>query len=304
MLVANAPVSYGAFELTVGVNPGVPSAEDVLEHVSANGYVGIDLGPVGYLGTGETLGPRLAERGLALCGGYVPLPFSDPAALDRAMGDLEAALDMFDAAWTHAPGPRKPVVTLADAGSPEREAQPGRAARDRSIGLDEAGWRRFAASMTRVLDRCDERGFPAAFHHHMGTYVEAPWEIEEVLSRTEVNLCLDTGHLLLGGGEPIAGLREWGDRVTHVHLKDADLAILEKIVAENAPNVEIWRRRAFRPLGDGDLDGAGFVSALRERQFSGWLIVEQDALPELDPSGEQVFRDQAANRAYLRELGL
>ena len=77
VLVANAPVSYGAFERTVGL-PGVPTAEAVLSAVAEAGYDGIDLGPVGFLGRGEQLLEALATRGLALAGGYVELPFSDP----------------------------------------------------------------------------------------------------------------------------------------------------------------------------------------------------------------------------------
>src|SRR5690349_10785482 len=64
--VANAPVSYGAFEVTVGHDPNVPNGTEVLDQVAEAGYAGIDLGPVGYLGSGERLGGLLAERGLGL----------------------------------------------------------------------------------------------------------------------------------------------------------------------------------------------------------------------------------------------
>ena len=66
--VANAPVSYGAFEVTVGHDPNVPDGVSVLDQVAEAGYAGIDLGPAGYLGTGERLGELLAERGLGLAG--------------------------------------------------------------------------------------------------------------------------------------------------------------------------------------------------------------------------------------------
>jgi len=88
--VANAPVSYGAFELTVGQDPNVPTGTHVLDQVAAAGYAGIDLGPVGYLGDGERLGELLAERGLGLAGAYVELPYSDPGALEDGVGELDA----------------------------------------------------------------------------------------------------------------------------------------------------------------------------------------------------------------------
>ncbi len=94
--VANGPCSYGAFEITVGIDPHVPAGIDVLDQVARAGYAGIDLGPVGYLGDGAELHDRLAERGLALAGGYVPLPFSDPDALAGQIGYLDAMLDILD----------------------------------------------------------------------------------------------------------------------------------------------------------------------------------------------------------------
>ena len=90
--VANAPVSYGAFELTVGHDPDVPDGVTVLDQVAAAGYAGIDLGPVGYLGSGERLGELLAERGLGLAGAYVELPYADRDALERALPELDAIL--------------------------------------------------------------------------------------------------------------------------------------------------------------------------------------------------------------------
>src|SRR5207248_8742093 len=97
ILVANAPVSYGAFELTVGIDPNVPDAEMVLEEVSAAGYAGIDLGPVGYLGDEDGLGGALAAHGLLLSGGFFELPFSDPSAMPAAIVGLAQLLDVFDA---------------------------------------------------------------------------------------------------------------------------------------------------------------------------------------------------------------
>src|SRR3984893_16430501 len=98
ILIANAPVSYGAFELTVGIDPNVPDASMVLDEVARAGYAGIDLGPVGYLGDRDSLAGELESRGLALCGGFFELPFSDPAAMPAAIRGLDELLDVFDAA--------------------------------------------------------------------------------------------------------------------------------------------------------------------------------------------------------------
>ena len=301
--VANAPVSYGAFEITVGHDPDVPGGISVLDQVAAAGYAGIDLGPVGYLGRGARLGEQLAERGLGLAGGYLELPYADHDALDRALTDLDALLDTFDAARPYLPGP-PPRPTLADAGSRERRAQPGRSAGQPSLGLDAGGWRRFAAGLARAVGRCRDRGYEPTFHPETGTYVEAPWEIGEVLDRSDIGLCLETGHMMMGGGDPVALLREWGGRVNHVHLKDGVRAVMAGIVADGAPAAEIWSREAFCELGRGDLDVDAILDGLRGISFGGWLVVEQDILPRSAQRFARAAEEQRHNRAFLAERGL
>jgi inosose dehydratase len=300
LLIANAPVSYGAFEITVGIDPNVPDATTLLDWVSQAGYVGIDLGPVGYLGGPEDLAGRLAERGLGLAGGYLELPFSEPTRMEVALPELDVLLDIFDSVASAA-APSRP--TLADAGSPQRAALPGRSATDPSVGLDDAAWERFGDGLARAVARCRERGYEPTFHHHTATYIEAQWEIERMLAISDVGLCLDTGHLLLGGGDPVQAIREWAPRINQVHLKDARRKTLREIVAEGAPVKEIWRRRAFCALGDGDISIDEVLSALTEIGYAGWLVVEQDVLPDPDNPGEPA-RDQLRNREYLRSRGL
>jgi inosose dehydratase len=300
MTIANAPVSYGAFEITVGLDPNVPDPLTLLDWVADAGYAGIDLGPVGYLGDTATLAPRLSERGLGLAGGYLELPFSEPEKLDHALLELDSLLDIFDSA---ANGSTAPRPTLADAGSPVRSRYPGRAAIDRSVGLDSVGWYRFAEGLAKAVARCRERGYEPTFHHHTATYIEAHWEIDRLLELSDVGLCLDTGHLLLGRGDPIEAITDWGERINQVHLKDARMRTLEQIVAEAAPVEEIWRRRAFCALGEGDIDISRVLDELAEIGYSGWLVVEQDVLPDPDhPS--QPATDQRRNREYLRAHGL
>jgi inosose dehydratase len=153
------------------------------------------------------------------------------------------------------------------------------------------------------VDRCRERGYEPTFHHHTATYVEAQWEIERLLELTDVGLCLDTGHLLLGRGDPVKAIREWAERINQVHLKDARLARLEEIVAEAAPVEEIWRRRAFCALGDGDIDLEAVLASLADIDYTGWLVVEQDVLPDPENPSQPAL-DQQRNREYLRAHGL
>ncbi|MHB8611453.1 MAG: TIM barrel protein [Candidatus Dormibacteraceae bacterium] len=296
--VANAPVSYGAFELTVGILPDVPDGDAVLDEVASAGYAGIDLGPLGYFGYGEELAEKLGRHELGLAGGFFELPFSDPARMPATVRELDALFDVFDAV-SASNGGLKPRPTLADLGSDSRRSRPGQAAGDRSLGFSSEGWKHFAEGVEMAVARCRERGYEPTFHHETGTYVEAPWEIEKVLELTSIGLCLDTGHLLLGGGDPVTAIRDWRSRINHVHMKDARRAVVEQIVREAAPVSEIWRRQAFCRLGEGDLDVDGVLDVLRDG-YSGWLVVEQDVLPD---SAGKPAADQRANREYLAARG-
>ncbi len=301
--VANAPISYGAFELSVGIDPNVPGGEQVLDEVSGAGYAGIDLGPVGYLGDGPVLAQRLAERHLGLAGAYLEFPFSDPAALETLYPDLDAMLDTFDAVRSVVPGPL-PRPTIADAGSEKRRAAPGRSHADPSWGLDAEGWAEFQVGLASVVGRCRDRGYEPTFHHETGTYVEAPWEIGKVLEISDVGLCLDTGHFFIGGGDPVAALRDWSERINHVHLKDALRSVMDGIIADEQPTTAIWSREAFPALGDGDVDVEGVITALATIDYTGWLVVEQDIFPQTAQRFAQAIEDQRVNRRFLAARGL
>ena len=300
IVVANAPVSYGAFELTVGILPNVPDGAMVMDEVAAAGYAGIDLGPAGYLAPKDTLGDELRRRKLGLAGGFHELPFSDPAGMKAAMKGLDELLDIFDAAALDG---LKPRPTLADASSDARRARPAQAALDHSLGFDDEGWKKFADGVAMALARCRDRGYEPTFHHETGTYIEARWEIEKLLELTEIGLCLDTGHLLLGGGDPVVAMREWRSRINHLHVKDARRDVVAQIIREVAPVSEIWKRKAFCRLGDGDLDVDGVLKAVREGGYDGWLVVEQDVLPDPDNPLGTPARDQRANREFLTARG-
>ena len=302
--VANAPVSYGAFEITVGRYPNVPDANDVLDFVADSGYVGIDLGPLGYLGDGRVLAERLASRNLQLAGAYLQLPFSEPNRMEQMLPDLERLLDILDAVAPDGEAMFRPKPTLADAGGPTRDAGPGMGQRDHRLGLDGAAWEELAQGVNRVAARCRERGYEPTFHHHTATFVEAPWEIERLLETTDVGLCLDTGHLLLSDGDPVAAVRTWGSRINHVHIKDAHQGVIDRIVDEGSPLEEIWTRQAFCPLGEGDVDVDAVLQGLKDIEFEGWLVVEQDQIPDPRVSKEEVASQQAANRQYLRARGV
>ncbi|MEA2296986.1 MAG: inosose dehydratase [Solirubrobacteraceae bacterium] len=294
--VANAPLSYGAFEMTVGTDFQVPDPEDVLGAIAGAGYAGTDLGPPGYYGEGDLLRERLEDRALEVVGGFVPIAFSERDRWDEGLGGLRHTLDLFDAAGASGARP-----VLCDAGGPDRLANPGRGGEDPALRLGDGRWAALVEGVARAADTARERGYDPVFHHHTSTYVEGVPEIERFLGDTDVELLLDSGHLAVAGGDPIAGLRDWGERIGAVHLKDTRLDVLAAVKADRADTLTAWRRGLFCALGDGDVDLDGFCAELGRSGYEGWVVIEQDRVLEGNGAFGEAVAEQERNRAWLRE---
>lgn len=300
LTVAGAPVSFGVFEMTPdGAETLGP--DEILEILARAGYRGIDLGPIGFLGRGARLRRRLADHGLELAGGWVELPFSDDEAFAAGLAELDAALEVFRDAAEAGPD-RLPKPTLADHGSPARRRSPGRGAE--VDPLTAAASDRLAANVALAAERVRAAGLEPTFHHHAGTFVESPDEIERFLDRVDIGLTFDTGHLLIGGGDPREALARWGDRINQLHLKDVDVAELQRVLRAGGGMTEVWSSGSFVPFGRGDVDLAGVMDSVAVLGYDGWVVVEQDVLnpPDLALDDFRAARAaaQVANREWLR----
>jgi inosose dehydratase len=284
--IGNAPVSYGAFEVTVGKREGVPGPEAVLDAVQSAGYDGIDLGPVGYLGRGAALKAALDSRRLLLTGGYVEIDVSSEAASAAGFDELAQVCDQFDAVRSGVESILLPRPTIALIGSPDLD--------------DSSRWRRIEQIVGQVIDQCAARGYEACLHNEVGTQIASQDSVVRVLERTAAPLCLDTGHLVAAGGDPLAILASWRDRVSHVHLKDARLPDSGKPY-EDA--MQLWEGDVFCPLGSGDGLVDDVLESLRAGGYAGWIVVEQDVLPQGPAGYVAASNQQRDNRDYLRARG-
>ncbi|TQS23341.1 TIM barrel protein [Microbispora hainanensis] len=270
------------------------------------GYDGTDSGPIGYLGTARTLPERLAAQGLGLAGGWVDLRYDDPDGFREDLAALDTALDVFTAVRDAegAADPRfAPRPTLACPDRPERFARPGMPA-DRRLSLPDGDWPAYAGCIDEAAARCRDRGLEPVFHHHLGTDVETPEEIERLLGSTDVSLCLDTGHLWLAGGNPVAAIRDWSSRIRQVHVKDASRDVLARVRANGGDLWDLVAAGGFPPLGQGDLDLPAVLAELRRSGYEGWIVIEQDVTAFRASDTEALARavaDQRANRAAFGE---
>ncbi len=295
--VANAPCSWGVLEF--GLEGQTEGYEQVLDEMRETGYVGTELGDWGFMPTDPAaLNREIKRRNLAMLAAFVPVELSN--AGQHAEGEGSAVRT---ARLLAATNPNAFIVLADDNGKdPVRTRNAGRITPEQ--GLSEAGWQTFAAGVDRVARAVHEAtGLRTVFHHHCAGFVETPAEIDQLLSRTDpkiVGLCFDTGHYRFGGGDPLAGLQQHYARVWHVHFKDHSPAVAAQARAKGWDYFEAVRHGIFCELGQGDVAFPAIVHSLRERGYSGWIVVEQDVLPGMGSPKESAQR----NRDYLRSVGL
>jgi inosose dehydratase len=288
--IGNAPVSYGAFEVTVGYDDDVPTAVEVLDAVAGAGYDGIDLGPLGYLGVGDALKEALDSRALLLVGGYVEIDVSSDEAPGKGFDELDQVCDQFDLVTRATDERLRPRPTVAIIAS-----EPG------SVDEDEpTRWARIKSTIDSLVERCDRRGYEACLHNEVGTQIATQQDIIRTLESTQASLCLDTGHLVAAGGDPLAILVDWRERVSHVHLKDARVQVSDPPY-EDA--MKLWENDVFCKLGAGTGRVDEVLESLRVGGYAGWIVVEQDVLPRGEVAYERARIHQVENREYLRDRG-
>ena len=299
--VANAPCSWGVLEFETPATHA--PASQVLDEMAAAGYAGTELGDWGFLPTSPTaLAADVARRHLALVGAFVPVALARADALDEGVARaVKTARLLADAASA---GGNDAVVVLADDNTsvPNRTARAGRIREE--DGLTSAEWDAFARRAEQVAAAIrDDAGVRTVFHHHCAGYVETPQEIDALMSRTDAALlclCLDTGHLMYAGGNPVDAIAMYRDRIWHVHFKDCEPALARQARAEGWDYHTAVRHGIFCELGKGMVPFRSVLDALRVEYYAGWVVVEQDVLPGLGTPAASAAR----NREYLRRLGL
>jgi inosose dehydratase len=283
--LAGAPISWGVCEVP-GWGRQLPP-ERVLSEMAALGLTATELGPLGYLPLEPgALQARLAEFGLGLVGGFVPLVLHEPS-LDTARASADAI-----------------AATLKDAGADvfvaaavmDADWSPPRPLDDDQLG-------RMAANLAEIAALVAGHDLTFALHPHAGTLVESAAEVERLLGITDVGWCLDTGHLLIGGGDPVAFVREHPDRVVHVHLKDVDAAVAARYRAGELTLMGATQAGLFRPLGRGDAGIAEVLDELDAHGYERWLVLEQDAAitGAEPPVGSGPMLDVQASIEFLTE---
>lgn len=285
--IAGAPITWG-----VDGSPGwgfLMDRDRVLTEMASVGISATELGPDGYLPSDkESLDPLLGQHGLELIGGFVPAILYRDDLLDDQLAYVDRA-----------------AATLAGAGSDVLVLGPASHldGYDTRLYLEPEEWRTFLKNVPRLMNTVESHGLRTALHPHWAMAVERQEQVEGVLEGCEVGLCLDMGHLYLGGADPVEVAKMAGDRVIHVHIKDVDGAMAAEVRAGTRPFRQAVIDGLFTPAGQGDVDVEGVISHLESNGYQGWYVLEQDkSLSKAPAAGAGPIEDALASVEYLKSL--
>jgi len=256
--LAAAPISWGVCEVP-GWGRQLPP-ERVLAEMADLGITATELGPQGWLPLdGARVRAELDRYELRLVGGFVPVVVHEPglaatrtdaaraaAQLAAAGAEVFVAALVADAAWSAPPH------------------------------LDDAAWERAGERLRELADLVAPEGVDLVLHPHVGTLVETAEQVDRALAHTDVPWCFDSGHLLIGGVDPAAFVREHAARIGHVHLKDVDARLAADVRGGTRSLVNATQAGLFRPLGDGDAGIDAVLGLLEQSGYERWLVLEQD----------------------------
>ena len=283
--IAGAPISWGVCEVPGwGLQLG---ARRVLAEMAEAGLRATEFGPDGFLPADPGLRRALLkEYQLAAVGGFVPAVLHEaghdpwPAVAQALAGFSAAGADL--------------LVVAAATGADGYDSRPA---------LDATGWRRLFRNLDRIRTSAVGLGIRTCLHPHVGTMVETGEDVERLLDSSATPLCLDTGHLLIGGGDPAALAAQAGDRIVHTHLKDVDAGLAARVRRGELSYHDAVRAGMYRPLGAGQADIAGVVRALEGNGYQGWYVLEQDTVLDAEPEpGRGPAADVRACVAFLEGL--
>jgi inosose dehydratase len=285
MRLAAAPISWGVCEV-----PGWGYQLDrdrVLDDAARLGLREIEAGPPGFLPADASEAREVVgRRGMRVIGGFVTAVLHRAERLDAELASLDR-----QAKWLADLGSE--VVVLA--------AATGRDGYDAPATPSDEEWRTLLGALPRAVEVARARGLDTALHPHVGTVVETRASIDRVLNDSDVPLCLDTGHIFVGGADPAAIAREHPRRVRHVHLKDADADLAAAVRERRVSYADAVKRGLFRALGDGGARIADVLRELAAAGYAGWGVLEQDiALGEPPTEANDPARDVARSRDFAR----
>lgn len=299
-----APCCWGVDDVS---NPNLPAWEKVLEEAASAGFGALELGPYGYipLDVGR-VSEALTTRGLSIIAGTIFDDLVSPSNLDKLLRQTEEICSLI----TALPGPRPktgqryhaPYLTVMDWGHDERDYAAGHS--DRAPRLSDEAWHGMMDNIRAIAELASERfSVRATIHPHAGGYIEFEDELERLATHIgpeTAGLCLDTGHLLYAGMDPVEVMRRHWTRVDYLHFKDIDAGVYKKVIGQHIRFFDACAKGVMCPIGRGVIDYPAIHALLTELGYSGYITIEQERDPQ---NPDSVLEDLLSSRAFLENAG-
>lgn len=307
--VANAPCSWGTLEFE-GLGGARIEYRQMLDELLEAGYTGTELGDWGFMPTeSHKLKQAIKNRNLDMLGSWVSVAFKNPDAHAAGEAQVLRVARLLAAVADVNQSDHQPLIVLGDDNGtdPIRTKNAGRIAPEMALADDD--WKVFARGVERIARAVkEETGLRTVFHPHCAGYVETSDEIDRFLELTDPNLVgivFDTGHYAYGSGsndpEPVlSGLNRFVDRIWYMHFKDCHPNIATQARSEGWGYFKALQHGIFCELGQGFVDFRAVYDWLKDHDYRGWVVVEQDVLPGMGAPKDSAKR----NRDFLKTIGL
>jgi len=285
--LASAPISWGVCEVP-GWGVALP-VDRVLSEMASLGLSATELGPDGYLpGNPDGLRQVVTAHGMQMIGGFVPLVLHDRSEQANAIATARRAASLMSGAGA--------TMFVSSAITSWDWSPRGQ--------LSDADWDFLVTMLRRIDDIAASHGMTQALHPHVGTVVETKPDMDRLLESSDVGITLDTGHLLIGGSDPVAFVHDHFERIRHVHLKDVRMSVAQRVIDGELTLMQGVQAGMFCRLGAGDVEIDQIINALEQGSYNGWYVIEQDAaiIDGVPPTGAGPLLEVAASIDHLRDV--
>ena len=265
--------------------------EQCVSEMALAGFTGCEVGNK-YPRDVEVLKHKLSVRGIQICNAWFSTFFVD--------GKKEETIKEFikHRDFLHAMGAK--VIGCSEQ-SRSIQGTTKAVFKEKTVFTEEE-WQRLAEGYNELAKLASEKGMKVCLHHHMGTGIQTPAEIDKYMAvvNDDVYLLFDSGHIYYSEGSQKAMLdvlEKYIDRICHVHLKDVRDEVVAEVKANDLSFLEGVRKGTFTVPGDGVIDFRPIFDILEKHNYKGWMVVEA----EQDPAIANPFEYAVKGRKYIKE---
>src|SRR6202162_384903 len=171
--------------------------------------------------------------------------------------------------------------------------------------------KRLANTLNEIGRQTIAMGIRLAPHPHIWGPLEREKDMRRTMELTDpkyVWMTADTGHLVLGGGDPAKIISDYFPRIAEVHLKDTYAKFRGNTSTPNQEEHKV--DSVYHNLGGGGVDFLAVFKVLRDRHYKGWAIFDVDGPRKGDDGFDAIGGNMdlavddyiAHNINYLRDV--